>query len=506
MATIGMKTQQRAAAAAAATSERDPFLTLERVYLAAVVILTTAAALQVIVRPHDFWWHLANGRTIIVSSVFPTIDTFTYTRGGEPFFNQMWLAQVVMYLLHRVGDVALVVAAHGALIGLAYAGLLQMCTRLTGRPRLCALVFLMAVVPLSFTNWAVRPQPYAFPIFVTFLALLVYDRGQTRAGAKASSVWLLPPLMVLWVNLHGSYVLGLVLVTIVAGTGLLTRAYADNKQDVTRLAAVAAATWAASLLNPRGFDVLSYAASMMTNASVALASEWRPVSVGDFMGVLYFAFSGCVILLMIYAPRRPRPLEAVVVVLFMLLGFTAVRHTIWFALAAAPLVCLQASSMMRPPPMRRDPGIPLLNGVLLAVFASALILSLPWVRQTLQLPVGSELTSATPAAATRYLNTIPDRPERIFNDLGYGSYLAWALPDQKTFIDPRFELFPVEQVEDYRSLSSGRDVEALTEKYDFDAFLISRESQSNLVARLKAWRAWRLAYEDDEALLFLPTR
>lgn len=481
------------------------WLTLDRVYIAAVLAVVAAGALNIIVRPHDFWWHLANGRTIIETGVLPSVDRFTYTQAGEPFFNQMWLVQVIMYTMHRLGGVALVLTAHAIVITAAFALLLRLCIRLTGRVRLSALVLLFVVVPLSFVNWGVRPQPYAFPIFVAFLSIVVFGRSQDSSHRTVPSWWLLPLLMAVWVNIHGSYVLGLVVVTTVACTEALLRAFGHtdiSDRQMRRLAVVAVATWAATLLNPRGAAVLSYATDLMRNESVATVTEWQPMSPTDMVGFLYFLAASALTLLMIYGRRRPVPRETIVVIAFMLLGFSAVRHTAWFAFAAGPLVCLQVGSMLKAP-VREDAEAPLLNGLLLGTLAVVLALSLPWSRQTLDLPIGSRLTGETPVVATRKLVELPQRPDRIFHDIGYGSYLAWALPDQGTFIDPRFELFPTEQVEDYDALSEGRDVDALVEKYDFDGFLVSHKYQPELIRVLERSDDWRLVHEDEQASLFV---
>ena len=499
--------QSRAVRSTETSQAPTRYVTLENVYVFGAVAIATAAALSTVVRPHDFWWHLAMGRTIVTSSVFPTVDTFTYTRDGAPFFNQMWLAQAWMYLLHRAGGVYLTVVAHAATIGVAYALLLRLCIRLSNRKKLSALVLLALVLPLSFSNWAVRPQPYAFPLFVIFLTVLLRPRS-SDGRRRLESEWVLPPLMALWVNIHGSFVLGLGLVTLallVEAGPVLAKALDGQSPDtsgVRRLGLTALFTWAATMLNPRGFEVLSYVATLTTNDAVATVSEWQPLAPTDVTGVLYFAFCGLLILSLVYGRRRPTPRETVMVTGLMLLGFTARRHTTWFVFAAAPILCMQLASMLRP--RRAEAGSPIANGIVMAGLAVVLVGALPWVREAIAPPPINTIVRETPVKAAEELASLPSRPSRLFNDLGYGSYLAWQLPAQKTFIDTRFELFPLQQVEDYRHLSLGRDVERLTDTYGIDGFLISHKYQPRLIRALRDEREWRLEYSDDEAVIFLP--
>lgn len=496
-----MTAEQVAHQRSTATQPEGGFLTLDRVYVAGALAVAVAAALCTIVRPHDFWWHLANGRTIVTTGVFPTADTFTYTQQGEPFFNQMWLAQVWMYLLYRAGGVALVVTAHAAAIGLAYAMLLRLCVRLTGRYRLSALLLLAVVLPLSFSNWAVRPQPYAFPLFVAFLAALIYD-SETPDRSRAVRQWSLPLLMTLWVNIHGSYVLGLGMVTLAAVMALMASRTTGSPRDARRLVLVAIATWLATSLNPRGPAVLAYVVKLMTNPSVATVSEWQPLAPVDFASTLYYVIGLLLVVVLVYSSRRPEVKEVLVAIGLLLLGFTAQRHTTWFALAGAPLLALHLGAMLKRP--RPDPGIPAMNVAVVAMLAVAIGAALPWSRVALAPPPLNTLTMETPVAATQALAEMPERPERLYNDVGYGSYLAYALPSQKTFIDTRFELFPGEQVDDYRALAEGRDLEAMLAKYDFDALLLSHEYQPALIDRLEQAQDWTAKYEDSEAVLFVP--
>src|SRR5215211_2444516 len=184
-------------------------LTLNHVWVAAALLLIALRPLLTPIPPSDFWWHLATGRIIATTGAIPTIDSFSYTRAGQPFYDQSWLAQLFMYALHQIGGVPLLIFAQALVIALAYGLLLRLCIRRTGRVRLSVGLLLLTTLPLSATNWFVRPQSYSLPIFAAFLIILTeYRLGISRR------LWLLPLLMALWVNIHGSFVLGLALITI----------------------------------------------------------------------------------------------------------------------------------------------------------------------------------------------------------------------------------------------------------------------------------------------------
>src|SRR6266498_2810854 len=183
---------------------RVPFrwLTIEHVWLAAALMLIALRPLLTPIPPNDFWWHLATGRAIITQGAIPVIDSFSYTQAGQPFFNQGWLAQLLMYGMYQLGGSPLIYIAQELVIALAYGLLLRLCLLRTGQVQLSVGLLLLTTLPLSFDNWLVRPQSYAFPLFAGFLSILT----EYRLGGK-NRLWLLPLLMVLWVNIHGSFVL-----------------------------------------------------------------------------------------------------------------------------------------------------------------------------------------------------------------------------------------------------------------------------------------------------------
>ncbi|NTV66043.1 MAG: hypothetical protein HGA65_21255, partial [Oscillochloris sp.] len=196
---------------------RSRGLTLDHVWIFAAVAFIALRALLTPIPPNDFWWHMATGRLIVEHGQIPAVDSFSYTRTGEPFYNQSWLGQLLMYGLYQLGGAALVIMAQAALLASTYGLLLRLCLRRSGRLRLSVAFLLVMTMPASFDNWIVRPQTYALALFVAYLYVLdgwrrlslgsavAAERVQKREGnfwATAAPLLLLPILGVVWVNLH----------------------------------------------------------------------------------------------------------------------------------------------------------------------------------------------------------------------------------------------------------------------------------------------------------------
>lgn len=496
---------------------RGPGLTA--VYLWAAAGLTALRMFTTPLPPFDLWWHLAMGRIIVTEQAIPLVDRFSFTRAGQPFFDQSWLAQVVLYGIHRLGGVPLLIVFQALVLCATYGMLLWLVARRTGRPRLAVLLLLVVIQPLSFDawgiRWGVRPQGLALPLFAACLLLLT---GYRRRWWQ--TLWPLVPLIALWANLHGSFFLGLLMIAAV----LLGEGIRQLRRDETaltgpewrRLALWGASAALAMLINPRGPGLLLYVRNLAASPSVArVASEWAPPNPHDGDGAFFLLFVCGLLALLAYARRdlragpqtRPDPTDLCLLFPLLWLSFTAGRSIVWLGMAAFPPLADAVASLL-PKEESRAHGIPLVNGALIALLALPAILALPWVKQAagLEPRLGPLLSRDTPVAAVKMLRSLPAgrRPRRLFCALGFGSYLTWAAPEQPVFIDSRMELYPYSQWQDTICLGLGLEVPELLARYRIDGLLLEPRGQALLRRAALASGKWRVEYEDDGAVLLLP--
>src|SRR5262245_38112041 len=373
--------------------------TLDHVWIASALMPMALRPLLTPVPPHDFWWHIATGRIIVTQGAIPAVDGFSYTRAGAPFFNQSWLAQLVMYGMYQLGGVPLMIIVQTLVIMLAYGLLLRLCILRTGKIQLSAGLVLISLLPV-FDNWMIRPQSYAFPLFVGCLTILT----EYRLG-RANRLWLLPLLMALWVNVHGTFVLGGALIALTLAAEWLKRRLAawretaswanrpiGSPEDVLLrpeperlpglrpLALWAMAAGAAIFLNPRGAEVLGYVRNLLgSNAVTTLVIEWAPPTIHDIGGAIFFLFLLVCIGVLTYARRRPDVTDLLLAAAFLWLALSASRNIVWFGFVATPLLVVQAATLLGPPRGARR-GAPALNAALIGMLGLMLLLGLPWVK------------------------------------------------------------------------------------------------------------------------------
>src|SRR4051794_28437069 len=155
----------------------------------------------------DGWMALLSGR-VVAQHGLPSHDTLTVWAHGRTWVDQQWLAQFVLYELERLGGLQLVLLVHAALatLGLGLAAMLA--RRLGGSARSVTWVALPGLVAVWPGAAIMRPQSFAYPLFVGVLWLLLDDLHR-----QSRRVYFVLPLLVLWANLHGSVIVGSALVS-----------------------------------------------------------------------------------------------------------------------------------------------------------------------------------------------------------------------------------------------------------------------------------------------------
>src|SRR6266511_3707849 len=172
------------------------------VFMASIFVL----AAQPITDP-DFWWHLKTGQYIFETRSIPHTDIFSSLRFGSEWITHEWLSEVFMYSVFRKAGYGGLIVVFSLVITAAFWIAYQRCRHLAGHPYVAGLALLLGAAA-TLPVWGVRPQMFSLlfaSIFISFL-----DRYLRRE--EMPSIWWLLSLMILWVNMHAGFALGLGLV------------------------------------------------------------------------------------------------------------------------------------------------------------------------------------------------------------------------------------------------------------------------------------------------------
>lgn len=486
-----------------------PRLSIEHLWAMAALAGILWSALATPLQPLDFWWHLKVGEVIYTTGSIPRTDLFSFTAQGREFVYQNWLSELAYYLTYKLGGLPSIVLLNALAVTTAFGLALYLCWEATHDVRRAVLCTLLAeALGIRFTN--ARPQAFSFPLFMAFY--LVLQRYRHRRG---NLLWLLPPFMALWANVHGAFVLGLVLLSIVLCAELAKRllrgphAEALSFGEIAYLGLILLATLLATGLNPEGYGVFAYVRAVQSDpASQNLVTEWQVPSIkrlGDlpFFAVLFLGF-----IAFIYSAQRPDLTDLALFSVFAGLALSSVRHIIWFALIVAPILarhvaCPHIIRKRRPPSRERTKGLNYLIAVLLILIT---VLLSPWVRPRLRHPrLGYGLVDPrTPVEAMEF---IEERGigGRIFHPQHYGDYLIWRLyPQQRAFIDGRVHLYGHALCRDYIRILSACDWEKLLAKYRIQFLLLDKsdDGEGRLLQAVRGSDAWKPIYQDDLCIMY----
>ncbi|MBN1919764.1 MAG: hypothetical protein JW892_00845 [Anaerolineae bacterium] len=463
--------------------------------------------------PNDYWWHLKVGEIIATTRRIPTTNLFAWTLPvNAPFFYGAWLGELLLFLLHRWGGLALTLFTRTGLVLTTFYLMATEARRRSSSWRIAAIALALGAV-MSLNNLIVRPQIWSLLPFMAFLLLL-----SAFAAGRLSWRWLLvlPVVMAFWVNAHGAFILGFVLLGIFAvGEGLrrlLGRSGARSWRDLGGLALSGVLSALAMLVNPRGFEIVRYVLGLMTDPpSQQLIVEWQSPTPTGIANTAFYLSLLILLLVLAYSRYRPTFTQALLLAAFLWLAWSGQRYVVWFALVSMPILAQAIAGLeLRLPfaPAQRN----WLNSLLAALLFVPVLLVQPWWVERVPLPetywsqvlrgvkAGPLVDTGTPVAAVEYLREQPGG--RLFNEMGYGSYLIWALPEQGVFIDPRVELYPYEQWMDYIRIQQGTRSLELLAQYGVDRVLLDIKLQNELQCVLASAPEWQQEYADDYAQIW----
>ncbi len=437
----------------------------------------------------DYWWYLRLGRDILSEGAVPLADTMGYSRAGQPIFYQQWLAGILFHLVYQAGGAALTFLLRAVLLGLAY-GLLWWMMREASGPRTATILLILIGLSTS-NNWVMRPQLFAYPLFMLCaLAVYKWQAGQTRW------LFLLPLSTLLWVNLHGSFVLPFLL----AGAALV---FGDGNRK-TMFAALAMMAFI-TLLNPRGIEVWQYLVFILNNPSDYLFSvEWKPPTNAGWQMNIFFAWILAFAPLAALSRGKLSRLEWVWFLGFGWLAFSGVRYVIWLMLLlgiwTAKLIGDWARTWLDTSPKEINPR---LNLILASLLLFLPLIFLPGARDAWwnDAPDLYEPTT-TPIEAVEFLKAHPEFPAPMWNDYAFGSYLEFALPSRPTWMDTRMYSFSQAQWEEYVRVTNAEGWQQMFDREGINLLLLSKAAQSRLVDAVSVSDVWCQQYTDEYAVIF----
>lgn len=462
---------------------------LSSIWIVACITIPTAVA---IATPHaaiDLAYHLRAGGLMLDTSSVIRADVFAVPALGSTWVDQQWGAQVALAFVFRAGGWLALSLLRGTAAALVTAMVYASC-RNAGATRRGAAGLTLGAGILASGAFFVRPQLFGIVCFAATQWLL-----SRRAEHPKSPLWILP-ILVVWANTHGSFVLAVPLLALAFAQDLQRRSRISGPLVVAGVAAIPL-----TVLNPFGPQIWRYTVAISTDPMIRQrVIEWRAPTIGTVAGAVFLVSA---VVVAVFVGRRWR--EATWPTLlglgfFLALGSTSIRATLWWLLAAPVLI---APLVPRGARERPDPRSALNVVLALILCAIAVVPIMRWLPYADEDPPERLLRDA-PEGITLALERTLRPGQAFFNAQGWGSWFELALPENPVFVDSRWEVIPDSAWDAYDAISAGRaDWEELLARYDVRVVALSREYQWGLLPVIESSGGWRLVYEDRLGAVFV---
>ena len=387
-------------------------LSFDRLWVFLAVALPALAALVVPLPAVDLAYQVRTGDLVLASRSIPAVDAYTFTAAGAPWTDQQWLAQVLLAIGYQLGGWELLAVARAALVAITFGLVLAAAVARGASVRTASILSLLAFL-LAAPALALRPQLLAIAIFAGLLFLVADRRRHPRR------LWIAPLLVVLWANIHGSVVLA----PVILGYAWLEDVVEGRDQRISLAVLVVGSL--ATLVNPFGLGVWSYALGVGTNPEITgRVAEWQHTSPLTVPGLLFYGSAAAVSALLV-ARRRLVTWPSVLWIGFLFaLGVWTVRALAWWPLGVV-LVVAHLLPAARP---ERRPAPNVLNTLVAAIVAIAIVVALPWWRPTDPLAGRAGLLTYAPSSLAMALRDDAAPGSHVFAPQTWASWFEWAAP------------------------------------------------------------------------------
>lgn len=478
---------------------------LRRVFAALLFVQLVNIGVRETLDP-DMWWHLRTGEFIWQHGI-PRHDIFSFTVSDHEWITHEWLSEVIMWAVYSVGGLPGLSIVFAVLSALSF-WLVYRCS--DGRPYLAGVVVLVAAFAAS-PCFGVRPQMFSLVLVAAFTYTI---EGVRARRFRRQAFALLPVLTILWVNLHGGYLLGVVLLLIyAAGDGMERLSSQPNERalpwsGVRLLAIVAIVCLAAAVVNPNGWAIWTYPFGTLGSGFMQQnIAEWRSP---DFHSYIYWPFAflmGVGIVGWATAPMRPQCTDLLLFLGTAAAGVVSTRHIGLFGVVAMPIVARSLAKHVRGTaaevllegrsgrtvPSRRKA---FLNGIILAIGVLAALL---WDAKRLSKNEAA-IAKVYPVAAVSFLEREGLTQRRGLNPYIWGGYLIWRRVP--VFVDGRADVYGDEFLSNYlKTIRITGEWRTPLDKLDIAYVLVERSN--SLATLLAASGQWREVYADDVAQVFV---
>jgi len=441
----------------------------------------------------DIWWHLENARQFLATGRFIQHDAYSFTVAGKPWINFEWLSELPFYAAYRAFSLRGIFVLSLVLGEAIVVGVFLLCYMRSRDVKASFLASGLAVF-LACISLGPRALLFGWLFLVAELAILwAYQQGR-------NFIWALPPVFLVWINMHGSWLFGLIILLLFTACafvrgewGIIEAPGLPGAQRKQLLYVVAAAVWAL-FLNPYGWKLPLYPLEFVHNQQLNMkfVDEWASLDLHSIFGKVVLATLGSLVIGTLARKRKWTIFDLALVFFAVYSGLTYTRFIFMTGIVLAPFLAVELRGVLGP--YERDLERPWLNAVVLSALAALIVWRLP-SESALQ----QHRDETFPVEALTRLQQLP--AGHVFNAYEWGGYMIHSAPQVPVFIDSRADVFVRYGIfTDYVDATKGWQSFETLKRYDIRYVLLPpNTAMSYLLAHNKDWHQ---EYSDTHSVLF----
>ena len=479
----------------------------EMVFLSVFLLLALQHG-QSLLRDGDTGYHIRTGEFIIQNWTIPEQDIFSFRSPPIPWTAHEWLAEIIMAIVHSVSGLTGTVIFFSFIIATTYFLLFKM-LRQESRDVLLGAVIVCFAALSSTPHWLARPHIFSLVLTVIWYHLL--NEFQYR---QKNRLFLLPLLILIWVNLHGGYIVAIILlgIYVVGNLAAWITSRGPNAehflQNAKTLLLIMIACVLVSTINPQGYHILVFPFKVTSDRF--LMDHVQEFLSPNFHQPLPFKY---LLLLLIAVVARSRPtvnwIELILILTFTYMALYSVRYITLFAIITGPILLrlIDQTKLALPTKVRifldeRSDGFSQIERQTSGYFWLLLGLAAIVVFGAAGSFQYKFSEKSYPVSAVEFL-TKENISGNTFTHDDFGDYLIYAAwPQRKVFIDGRTDMYGAERMKEYLTLAHAMPGwKEIVDKYAFSSILF--DTHSPLANALTEDRNWQLIYSDPLASIFL---
>ena len=440
---------------------------------------------------NSFFWHLRTGEWILDHGSVPHHDVFSFTVPGTKWVAQSWLAELMYGGLGRVFGafgIRVFVGLVGAAVGvLVYRLALRLC-----RSTIRAFGISASALLCVFALWSERP----LVLGLLFLVVLLWGVEVPDSLVGRHPVAAIPVLMWLWVNVHGSFALGFAYL----GLHVIGRwvdgapPWEGRERAITIGAAIG---FVVSFVNPYGVSLVLFPIKLLSRSEIlSHVIEWQSPDFRSRWGIALALWIGVFIAAVARGRHRVSRRDLIVTVPMLLLALWALRN-----IAVAPLIGLpvvaRAFAVETDAPERFSKAF--LTAATAAIVLIGMIVGVSAAGEP------NFAVESYPVQSMRYIANHDLLGSRVFTDDADAGYVILAYsPEQRVFMDDRYDMYPTKLINDYFVVSGGMPGwSRALDRYGVDVVVWAR--QGALTALLDKSPFWEHVHTDTTHAVWVRT-